>query len=167
MGLGRDVLEAPEMMEFKSLGAFAAHLLALHARDKIVEHEALETACVQIEKRAKEKFGEYQAQAGQFAAWAPLAESTVDDRVSQGYSPDDPLLRSGETRDSIEHKVVGNEGHVGSDSDILLWLELGTEKMPARSTLGGAAFELGPTIAEEIGLEFVAFLSGGTKRIKV
>jgi hypothetical protein len=154
-------------MEFKSLGAFGAHLLALHARDKIVEHEALEAACVQIENRAKEKFGEYQAQAGQFDAWAPLAESTIDDRISKGYTPDDPLLRSGETRDSIEHKVVGNEGHVGSDSDILMWLELGTEKMPPRSTLGGAAFEEAPKIAEEIGMEFVSYLSGGHRRIKV
>jgi hypothetical protein len=154
-------------MEFKSLGAFGEHLLALHARDKIVEHEALEVACEQIEKLAKEKFGEYQAAAGQFAAWAPLADSTIDDRIAKGFTPDDPLLRSGETRDSIEHKVVGNEGHVGSDSDILMWLELGTDKMPARSTLGGAAFELAPKIAEEIGMEFVSLLSGGSRRIKV
>lgn len=155
------------MMEFKSFGAFAAHLIALHARDKIVEHEALEHACVEIEDRAKAKFGEYQAEAGPFAAWAPLAQSTIDDRVAKGFTPDDPLLRSGETRDSIDHKVVANEGHVGSDSDVLLWLELGTSKMPPRSTLGAAAFEMGPKIAEEIGLEFVAFLSGGGRRIKV
>lgn len=154
------------MMQFGSLAAFGAHLALLAAGEKVVEHESLEAACVEIEKRAKEKFGEYQAQAGNFAAWAPLAQSTIDDRTAKGYSPDEPLLRTGETRDSIEHKVIGHEGHIGSDSDILLWLELGTEKMPARSTLGGAAFELAPKIAHEIGAEYFAFLSGGGKRIK-
>src|ERR1700685_3240249 len=132
------------MMEFKSFASFGAHLLLLAAGEKQVEHGALENACVVIEKRAKEKFGEYRAEAGNFAAWAPLAESTVEDRIAQGYSPDEPLLRSGETRDSIEHTVLPHEGHVGSDSQILTWLELGTEKMPPRSTLGGAAFELAP-----------------------
>jgi hypothetical protein len=33
--------------------------------------------------------------------------------------------------------------------------------------LGGAAFELAPKIAEEIGMEFVSYLSGGSTRMKV
>jgi hypothetical protein len=118
-------------------------------------------------KKAKEKIGEYQKAAGPFAAWASLSPATIDDRVYQGYTPDDPLLRTGEMRDSIEHKVIGNEGHVGSDSDIAVWQELGTPSIPARSFLGGAAFELAPVISREIGVEYVAFLSGGGKRIAV
>ena len=155
------------MKDFTSFAGFGAHLLALAIKDTILEHEALEMACKEIEEKAKEKFGEYQAAAGPFAAWAPLAATTIDDRIAKGYTPDDPLLRSGETRDSIEHKVVGHEGHVGSDSDVLLFLELGTSKMPARSTLGAAAFELSPKIAREIGIEFGAYLAGGGNRITV
>jgi hypothetical protein len=155
------------MKEFTSFTDFAEHLLILGAKEKILEHQCLEEACVEIETRAKEKFGEYQAQAGPFAAWAPLSPFTIEDRVAKGYTPDDPLLRSGEERDKIEHKVKGNEGHVGSDSDILYWLELGTEKMPARSTLGGAAFEAEPKIRRDIGIDFFALLSGGQTRIPI
>jgi hypothetical protein len=154
------------MREFTSFLHMAEHLIVIGAKGKLLEHDLLEHACVEIETLAKEKFGEYQAQAGPFAAWAPLAQATVDDRIAKGYSPDNPLLRSGETRDSIEHKVVGHEGYVGSDSDILFWLELGTDKMPARSTLGAAAFEKEPKIREETGIGFAAWLAGGTQRIK-
>ena len=167
MGLAEFPLGTNEMMEFKSLASFGAHLLLLAAGEKIVEHGALETACIEIEKRAKEKIGEYQERAGPFAAWEPLAESTKEQRVQAGYSEDDPLLRSGDMRDSIEHKVVGHEGHVGSDSDIALYQELGTAKIPARSFLGGSAFELAPEISREIGVEYFAFLSGGKRRIAI
>ena len=160
-------LGAAAMMEFKGLASFGAHLLLLAAGEKIIEHEALETACVEIEKRAKEKIGEYQNTAGPFAAWSPLAESTVEDRANKGFSADEPLLRTGELRDSIEHKVIGHEGHIGSDSDIAVYQELGTDRIPARSFLGGAAFELAPKIGREIGVEYFAFLSGGRKRINI
>lgn len=155
------------MREFTGFLAFAEHLITLGVKEKILQHGCLEEACVQIEHRAKEKFGEYQEQAGPFEAWAPLSPATIEDRIAKGYTPDDPLLRSGATRDSIEHKIIGNEGHVGSDSDILLWLELGTSKMPPRSTLGGAAFELEPKIREEIGIEYAAFLSGGKTKVPI
>ncbi len=155
------------MKEFTSFLGFAEHLIVLGIKGKIIEHEVLETACEQIEERAKEKIGEYQGKSGPFQAWPELAESTKEDRVAQGYSENDPGLRSGAMRDSIEHKVSGHEGHVGSDDDKLLWFELGTEKgQPARSALGGAAFELEPKIREETGVGFVAWLSGGSKRIK-
>jgi hypothetical protein len=166
LGLAEFPLGTNEMMEFKSLASFGAHRMLLHTGEKIVEHEALETACQEIEKYAKAKIGEYQPRAGSFSAWEELADSTQEQRVAQGYSENDPGLRSGEMRDSIEHKVIGHEGHVGSDDDHLLWFELGTVKQPARSVLGGAAFELAPKIAKEIGVEYFAFLSGGGKRIK-
>jgi hypothetical protein len=155
------------MKEFTSFLRFAEHLIVLGAVEKVVEHRLLEHACEEIEKRAQAKIGEYQHKAGPFSAWAPLADAPVQDRIDQGYPANEPLLRSGEMRDSIEHKVIGHEGHVGSDSDIALWQELGTDKIPARSFLGGAAFELEPKIREETGISFSAWLSGGTKRIGV
>ena len=44
---------------------------------------------------------------------SPLAESTQAERVVQGYPANEPLLRTGELRDSIEHKLVsGDEAQV-------------------------------------------------------
>lgn len=161
-------LGASAMMHFSSFGSFGVHLINLAARGGIFEHDALETACAEIEKLAKDKIGDYQPQAGPFAAWKSLADSTREQKEALGYAPpDNPLLRTGELRDSIEHKVVGTEGHVGSDSDIAVYQELGTSSIPARSFLGGAAFELAPQIAGKIGVEYVAFLSGGGNRIAV
>jgi hypothetical protein len=155
------------MKEFNSFLKFAEHLIVLGAAAKVTEHRILEHACSEIEARAKEKIGEYQNSAGPFSAWDPLAEATKEQRSAAGFPADEPLLRTGEMRDSIEHKVVGHEGHVGSDSDIAVYQELGTSKIPARSFLGGAAFELAPTIAEETGLEMAAVLSGGKQRIVI
>jgi phage gpG-like protein len=125
------------MKTFGSIGEFALHIGELvvlqHEADKI----ALERAARMIEHRAKEKIGEYQEQAGPFIAWAELAESTKADRARQGYPDDEPLLRTGELRDSIEHFVADGEAHIGSNNDIAVYQELGTEHIPPRSFLGG------------------------------
>lgn len=125
-----------------------------------MEHHALEKAAVVVEKRAKEKIGEYQDQAGPFAGWAELADSTKADRVRQGYSEDEPGLRSGEMRDSIEHVVMDGEAQVGSNDDKLVWFELGTVKQPPRSVLGGAVVEEMEKICEIVGDHAVAALVG-------
>jgi hypothetical protein len=155
------------MMEFNSFAKFAEHLLVVGVEQHLADHELLESAAVQIERRAKEKIGEYQDAAGPFEAWQPLAPATVEQRVALGYAPDDPLLRDGTLRDSIEHKVEGREAHIGSDLDIALWQELGTEKIPPRSFLGGSAFELAPKIVREIGVAFSTILAGGGRKIPI
>jgi hypothetical protein len=154
------------MKEFNSFGSFARFLGTL-AVARGLENAMLETACQAVESRAKEKIGEYQPEAGPFSAWAPLAPSTKEGRLRAGYPDDEPLLRRGDLRDWIEHKVVGREGHVGSNSDVALWQELGTKTIPPRSFLGGAAFELAPIISREIGVAYLAHLSGGGRRIGV
>lgn len=155
------------MKQFNSFAGLAAELMLLSLRLPSLEHELLEDACKDIEKRAKEKIGNYQAEAGPFAAWAPLAESTKAGRTSAGFSEDDPLLRTGDMRDTIEHKVVRSVGHVGSDSDIALYQELGTDRIPARSFLGGSAFEAEPEIRAKVGATYTAFLSGGGQKVRV
>jgi hypothetical protein len=131
------------MMEFDLLG-FAAHLSKLPAVMLAEQHHAMEKAANLVEKEAKDEIGEYQQAAGPFAAWDPLAPSTLADKGAKGYAPpDNPLLRAGDLRDSIEHTVSAllaqsSEADVGSNSDVAVWQELGTTKMPARSFLGGA-----------------------------
>ena len=125
-----------------------------------MERHALEKAAVIVEKRAKAKVGEYQEQAGPFIAWPELADATKDDRVRKGFTENDPGLRTGAMRDSIEHTVLDGEAHVGSDDDHMVYFELGTVNQPPRSVLGGAVVEEMGKICEIIGEEAVAALVG-------
>lgn len=72
----------------------------------------------EIEETTKEEIGVYQCAYGPFDAWTPLAESTKADRLRRGYTEDDPLLRSGELKDSIESEVVWLAALVGTKSEI-------------------------------------------------
>jgi hypothetical protein len=167
MVMGADGLGGAEVKDF-SLEGFAAHLVGLSLGGEVLTDNMLEYTGKTVEKAAKDKFGEYQDEAGPFAEWAPLAESTKQDRIAKGFPEDEPLLRTGDTRDSIGHRVGFQEVEIGSDSEILEYLEFGTEKMPARSTLGGAAFEQAPKIVERLGVEMTAFLSGtNDRKIKI
>jgi hypothetical protein len=76
--------------------------------------------------------------------WPPLAESTVEDKEFYGYvdrvSETDPLLRTGEMRDSIDYSVrpllgVGVEVTLGSADKVAIYQELGTPTIPARPFL--------------------------------
>ena len=148
------------MIELEGFLEMAAKVGEIALAQHEMEHHALEMAAKLVEKRAKEKVGEYQEQAGPFIAWPELAESTKADRLRLGYTEDDPGLRSGEMRDSIEHQVHTPEAHVGSNDDKLVWFELGTSKQPPRSVLGGATVEKLPRILEIVGESAVAALVG-------
>ena len=138
----------------------AAKLGEIEIAQHVMERHALEKAAVIVEKRAKEKVGTYQEQAGPFVAWPELADATKDDRLHKGFTENDPGLRTGEMRDSIEHTVLDGEAHVGSDDDKLVYFELGTIHQPPRSVLGGAVVDEIDRIMETIGAEAVASLVG-------
>lgn len=105
----------------------------------------------EIEEIAKEEIGVYQPAVGPFEAWAPLAESTKADRVRTGYTEDDPLERSGELKNSIESEVVGLVGIVGTKSEIGLWQEMGTDRIPPRPFIGPAYVRKIDPLMESIG----------------
>ena len=134
------------------------------AAHKVSEH-AMERAAQAVEKEAKASVGNYQDQSGPFVAWAELADSTKTDRERQGFPENEPELRTGELRDSIEHTVIRSrlgdvEAEVGSNSDIMVFQELGTEKMPPRSILGGAAARTETEVVKIIGGGLMAALIG-------
>lgn len=106
----------------------------------------------EIEETAKEEIGVYQPAYRPFEAWAPLAASTRADRVRQGYSEDEPLLRSGRLRDSIQSEVVGLAAIVGTKSEIGLWQEVGTDRIPPRPFIGPAYVRKIDPLMESIGL---------------
>ena len=134
-----------------SLSQFARHLGVAAAAGIVAEREALEESCKIVEKEAKRVIGTYDY------PWPPLAQETVDTRVRLGFTPDDPLLRTGELRNSIEHNVEGHlalrgyRGVVGSNLDKAVYQELGTSKIPPRSFLLGAALHKGLEVAELCG----------------
>ncbi|MCQ8279863.1 hypothetical protein NFI95_15570 [Acetobacteraceae bacterium KSS8] len=147
------------MNEF-SLAGFAAHLAEITVEAEHETRYGLEEAARIVEAEAKAEIGTYQGQAGPFDPWAELADATKADRVRQGFTENDPLLRTGEMRDSIEHTVQGKTAYVGTDNQIAVYQELGTERIPPRSFLGGAAFRKAPEVAEIIGGRFIAALTG-------
>jgi hypothetical protein len=150
------------MKEFRDLAAFSEHILKTALAEEIAIRSTLGKCAKAVEVEAKSEIGHYQDEAGPFAAWADLADSTKEDRVRKGYTEDDPGLRSGEMRDSIGTalSVTGLEAQIGSDDDHLAFFELGTSKQPPRSVLGTALVRKMPEIQEALGLTVFAALLG-------
>lgn len=148
--------------QFTSFGAFALHLVSVSAGQVVAVHSGLEAVAQRIEKTAKAEIGHYQAAIGPFPAWSELAESTKADRLAQGYTENDPLLRSGELRDSYEHEVHGVEAVIGTKDDKGLWQELGTPTTPPRPVLGPAVEYNHAAIKRILGGAVVEGLMGKT-----
>lgn len=154
-------------MKSLSLDRFIEHLALVKATLPEREAHAVLDAAKLIQTEAKAEIGHYQDAAGPFPAWAPLADTTLNGwrghpgKIELGYAPpDNPLLRTGEMRDSIEVSHHGNEASVGSNSDVAVWQEFGTNKIPPRSFLGRAAFVKGEAAANLIGKEITDALAG-------
>ncbi|MCO4875786.1 phage virion morphogenesis protein [Paraburkholderia caribensis] len=145
-----------------TLGQFAQMLMKASEESDAHMHAALERVAEHIEKDAKERIGHYNGAVGPFAAWAPLAPSTMQDRASKGYPADEPLLRTGELRDSIGKEVTHDEAVIGSDSDVAVAQELGTIDIPPRSFLGAAGAAALPMIQREFGMAIVSAVKGST-----
>lgn len=141
-----------------SLLAAAAHFAAL-ANDPLNELALAEAARI-VQEEAQQSLGTYQDAVGPFPAWAPLAEATREERERKGFTPDDPLLRSGGLRDSIEVQIDGDHAYIGSNHDAAAPMEYGTGTIPARSFLGSAAYRKAGEISEVIGNDLVKRISG-------
>lgn len=137
--------------QFAGLLTHIAHTLPAARR------RALDHAGQIVEDKAKALIGTYDAD----PRWPELADATKEDRARQGFSDNEPLLRTGEMRDSIHHTVIGNTGHIGSDNDKAVWQELGTKSIPPRSFLKSAVISEAPAIEHAIGHTMHAHLSSG------
>jgi phage gpG-like protein len=97
--------------------------------------------------------------------WAPLAESTVAEKQRLGYtghlSPTDPLLRTGEMRESIGSSVDAATltGVVGSTDKLAAFQELGTAHIPPRPFLSTSMFRAQPAAELFFGRAAVALLT--------
>lgn len=140
------------MREFSTPADFAHFLRQAAAHSRKGQEEGLRKASEIFAEEAKAEIGHYQGAAGPFEAWPTLADTTLNGyttdggkhfpgKIELGYSPpDNPLLREGDLRSSIGSAHDEHHAVVGSDSQIAVWQELGTKRMPARSFLGRAVF---------------------------
>ena len=137
------------------VGGLLAHVTDFAAHYETVNQDALEKAAKIIADDAKDRIGHYQSAVGPYNAWAPLSPSTQDTRVAKGYPADEPLLREGDLRASIDYYVDGSSAFIGSDLDIALYQEIGTAKIPPRPFLGPAGYTKANEVAELLGENFI------------
>jgi phage gpG-like protein len=96
---------------------------------------ALTEIAAKIAEDARNKIGHEQHD------WAELADATIASKEQKGEPTPDPLLATGELRDSIQFVVEGHTAVIGSDDPVAVYQELGTETIPPRPFLSSAAAE--------------------------
>lgn len=111
-----------------------------HLANQSLGKEVLDRASKVILIEAKSELGRYQPAAGSSPAWAALSQSTMDERVSKGFSADEPLLRTGHLRDSIERHFDEHQAVIGSDDPYAIVHEMGSMFVPPRPFLAGAVY---------------------------
>ncbi|KAF1004376.1 MAG: hypothetical protein GAK28_04083 [Luteibacter sp.] len=149
------------MKSFDSLGDMAAHLLTMATAEAVALHHGLEAAAEQVELTAKGEIGTYQDAIGPFPGWAPLADSTEDQKARMGYPAESPLLATGDMQKSITHEVQGLEAVIGTPDEKALYHELGTPRMPPRPVFGPALMHNRDRVERLIGEAAVAGILGG------
>ncbi|MGS1028856.1 hypothetical protein [Burkholderia glumae] len=150
------------MKTFKSLTDFSLFAAVALPVITLAEMKAgLERCAALVETTAKDEIGTYQGSVGPFNAWAQLAQSTQDERSRQGYSPNEPLLRTGDLRDSIEHETEQFQAVIGSKEDVAAYQELGTKNIPPRPFLGPAVIRNSDQIAKILGAAVARGIAGG------
>lgn len=148
------------MTTYRSFGALARALSRTVAELPNTYAAAMRAGAVAVQDDAKERIGHYQA------GWDTLAPSTIADKRRQGFTGplpggdggDNPLLRTGEMRDSIGCWSSPREFIVGSTSDVMLWQEFGTTTIPPRPVLGPAMMHTMPFAVKVLGRAVAATL---------
>jgi HK97 gp10 family phage protein len=123
---------------------FAKYLISRDVVIKQFLRIGLEACAKKVLKDAKDKIGEYQEAVGPFPAWKQLSEYTMNDKLEKGYVFNEdynPLLRTGELRDSYKQKTFMREAQIGSKDPVAKYHEFGTSRMPARPVLGPALYQ--------------------------
>lgn len=142
-----------------TLAQFAQHFTAMANTAPRRERGALAGAGARLARWSRSYIGTYQDRVGPFPAWKPLSVNTLTGGVSPtgyrykgkfelGYN-EDPLLRTGNLRGSIQSMVIGRSAIIGSDDPVARWQEFGTQgsakhiPIPPRSFIGRAMAEYG------------------------
>ena len=150
------------MRKYQSFGALAKALERASERLPVTLALEMEASAVIVEETAKAEIGHYQREdIGLLTPWAELKDDTKADRLRQGFAENEPLLRSGELRDGIEHLFDFRSFVVGSQSKIMAYQEIGTDKIPPRPVLATALYRNVETVLNAVGRTIEATISGG------
>ena len=144
------------MTQTFTLLGFVAHLKNIEHDYHKVGPRIIEQACQMVAAAARRAIGR------EHEMWPALAPATIADRVKKGFAANEPLLRTGQLRDSIQWTTSANglEGAVGSNSPIAVYQELGTSRIPPRSFLVSSAISMEEKIHRMAGRAVVAVLAG-------
>ena len=131
---------------------------ALHHAREAGLHQGAEL----LAATARDIVGSYQREdMGNIPPWPELADSTKTDRLRQGFTENDPGLRTGEMRAVYEARTTDKPGIVlGNPDPVALWFEEGTVRQPPRPVIAVALFRKQKTITERIASRFTAALAG-------
>lgn len=136
----------------------AMHLEAVAGR------RALKAGADLLAHDAREQIGHYQPQVGAYPEWAPLAESTEDEKAAIGAPADAPLYRFGQLQGSFRSESVSDEEAIaGSIDPVMEYHEFGTSKMPPRPALGPALFKNIGKIQQLVGNGAVGAIVAGQR----
>ncbi len=141
-----------------NLAAAAAFFSAMGARTEHARHAGVARAAKLIEDKAKAVIGTYDY------GWPELDDATKEDRVRQGFTANEPELRSGALKASIGHVAEGDHAVIGSADKNAVFAELGTSRAPPRPIFGPSVLLNLDEIKKEIGAPFHAALVGRSIR---
>src|SRR6267142_2506899 len=133
-----------------SIAEFVLKTKTIQMELEIVSHAVVARACEMVANAAKESLGTYEF------GWVSLKPETIAHKMRG----DSPLLETSELRNSIQWNSEGNIGHVGSNLDKALWMELGTVKIPPRSFLASAAAQQEELIHKMAAKAVMAVIAG-------
>ena len=142
---------------YRSFGALARALQRAAERLPETYAASMEAGAKAVQQDAKARIGHYQD------GWPALAASTVAEKRRLGYADaenDNPLLRTGEMRDSIQAEASARGFVVGSADPVMGYQELGTATIPPRPVLAPALHDTAPAIAKDLGLAIQKTLTG-------
>lgn len=152
------------MSKHFTLASFGRHLLEM-------EVKLIPTVEAVAKEAASEMYDNAHRLYGDATMLAPLAKATQDDRVSKGYTPNNPLLRDGTLlRDSLEKdsNIEGLAG-IGSAEPVQKYQEHGYinartgRAVPPRPVLRLALSTSLPAIRELVD-GAIAFILGQSKK---
>jgi HK97 gp10 family phage protein len=153
------------MKELTSFADLAAHIAAAAIEiERDQGRHALNEAAKLIKADAREQIGHYQEGVGAYPAWAPLAESTEDEKARVGAPPDAPLERHGDLKKSFRSNFDGDSAVIiGSTDPVMEFHEFGTVKMPPRPVLGPALLKNIDAVQALVGASAVDAIVNGQR----
>lgn len=147
------------MKTYRSFGALARALERAAAELPLTYAAAMRAGGESVKNDAQERIGHYQA------GWDLLQPATVAQKIRMEIAPggdggDNPLLRTGDMRDSIAAESTDAGFVVGSAADVLAYQEIGTSRIPPRPVLAPALKHMAPFITTVLGRAVEKTLAG-------